>query len=74
MKRIISGKEVVAVRVPFRAVKEDWQEYLLEDGRTIRVRCIAKEFVEAVTEKDLSGCPLFNMEFGFVVSLVDPKE
>lgn len=34
----VSGKEIEAAEVPFRVVREDWNEYALDGGIRVRVK------------------------------------
>lgn len=40
MKRLINGQEIEAQVLAFSTVAESWNEYILEDGRTLRVKFV----------------------------------
>lgn len=38
MQGSVSGKDIEAKEVSFQVVKEDWNEYVLDDGTNVRVK------------------------------------
>jgi len=57
MKLVIEGKEVNVREEEFELVKEDWNEYKLLDGGTVRVKATAMRIYRLLDEK---GQPLFH--------------
>lgn len=66
------GKETDAVEVDFRAVKEDWNEYDLNDGTRIKLKSVASNMVRLINEYDNDGNPIYLVKSSNVLALSVP--
>lgn len=53
------GRQVEALEVKFKAVREDWNEYDLEDGTTVRMKTVVSEVVRVPEQFDNEGNPVY---------------
>lgn len=53
------GESVDGIEVRFKVVREDWNEYQLEDGTEIRMRLVISEVVMVVAQYDAEGNPVY---------------
>ncbi len=72
-KTIYQGKEIDAVEIDFKAVKEDWNEYDLADGTKIRLKSVAVNMIRALNEYDNDGNPIYIVKSSNVLSLSAPE-
>lgn len=68
------GNELVEGRdVSYNTLREEWNEYLVEDGTTIRLRLIVKRIVR--TDKDdPNGKPIYVVESTNVLDVRTPED
>ena len=52
-------QEVDAYELSYETIKEDWNQYKLPDGRTVRVKVIVSRICQVVDE---NGAPRFNSD------------
>jgi len=53
------GREVEAVEVDFQTRKEDWNEYQLMDGSSVKMKMVVSEFFKVPDEYDPEGNPVY---------------
>ncbi|MFQ5826967.1 MAG: hypothetical protein ACE5IA_06375 [Dehalococcoidia bacterium] len=53
------GQPREALEVKFKAVREDWNEYDLEDGTTVRMKTVVSEVVRVPEEFDNEDNPVY---------------
>ena len=53
------GKEVDAVEVDFQTRKEDWNEYQLLDGSSLKIKLVVSEIFKISDEYDNEGNPVY---------------
>ncbi len=69
----IAGEMVSGVEVGYKAIKEDWQEYKLEDGTILRTKLVLSRVVR--TEKyNPGGEPIYFFNTATVGSAVVPNK
>lgn len=61
MKVLHQGREVEATEVEFLTRKEDFNEYQLVDGPTIRMKTVVTDIVRIEGEKDPDGNPVYQV-------------
>jgi len=66
------GKEVDGVEVKFRSVKEDWNEYDIDDGSTVRVKLVVSDMVRLVDQFDREGNPVYVIKSGNMLFVKSP--
>jgi hypothetical protein len=57
--KVAGGSEVEAEVVPFRAVGEHWNEYLLDDGTVFRIKLVVTEIARVKDRYDEKGDPIY---------------
>jgi hypothetical protein len=72
MKVVHQGKEKEAVEVDFKTIKEDWNEYNLDDGTRIKIKPVALNFVRVMNEFDSEGNPVYLVKASNVISVSAP--
>jgi len=72
---------IKAKDLKFKVIKEDWNEYELEDGTIIRVKLIATKISRGIDPKtgnifyiEDRGEPLYNVRHSEVVNVDIPKD
>ena len=53
------GQDVDALEVRFRSVREDWNEYDLEDGSTLRMKAVVTDIVRVEGQYDPENNPVY---------------
>ena len=53
------GKEVDALEIRFKSVREEWNEYDLEDGTTLRMKTVISDIVRVEGEYDPENNPVY---------------
>lgn len=53
------GRDVNGLEVRFRSNKEEWNEYVLEDGTSLRMKAVVSEVVRLEGEYDVEGNPVY---------------
>jgi hypothetical protein len=66
------GREVDAVEVDFKTIKEEWNEYDLTDGTRIRLKSVASNMVRVINEYDNDGNPIYLVKSSNVLALSVP--
>ncbi len=76
MKRKIKYQErdVVGVVVPFDVINDNWSEFHLKDGTTIKMRPIVKSIVRLEDEYDQNGDPIYIVQSDPLVMLSNTSE
>ena len=72
--RLPDGRTVSAEEIDFRAVTEQWSEYVLGDGTVVRIRPIATEMLRLEDEYDQQGNPVYVVNAQQVVAVSSPDE
>jgi hypothetical protein len=58
----LGGREVDALSIRFKTIKEDWNEYDLEDGTTIKMKAVVSEIFRIDGEYDPEGNPVYSIK------------
>jgi hypothetical protein len=66
------GKEVDAIDVSFKINKEDWNEYQLEDGTSLRLKCVVSEVLRVPEMYDQEGNPTYVIKSANMVNVKSP--
>ena len=66
------GREVEATDIGFRQVREDWNEYELQDGTTLRMKTVVSDIVRVEGEYDNEGNPIYVVKSGNVLVVKAP--
>src|SRR2546425_12568672 len=74
IKIVLNGKPFDAMLVPIKASQERWNEYILEDGTTIRIKVVATEVYRVDELRNSDGDPVYQVKSNTVVSAIVPDE
>jgi len=66
------GREVDTLSIPFKSIKEDWNEYDLEDGTTLKMKAVVSDIVRVDGQFDPEGNPLYLVKSGNMVVVNSP--
>jgi hypothetical protein len=53
------GKQVKAISTRFKNIREEWNEYELEDGSTLRMKTVVSDVVRIPDEYDNENNPIY---------------
>jgi len=74
-KRMIKGRVV-----NFKTLKEDWNEYELEDGTIVKIKIVVQSIAYVIDPesgeilRNPMGEPVINVRHGVVITATFPKE
>lgn len=66
------GKEVEALELRFKTIHEDWNEYDLDDGSTLRLKTIVSEIVRLQGEYDPENNPMYLVKSAGIIIVKAP--
>ncbi len=72
--RLPKGGEVEAEDVDFDTIKEDWNEYKLEDGTTLKFKTIISSVIRTAEYDPMTGDPVYHIRSTNVLRVKVPKE
>jgi hypothetical protein len=58
------GRDVDGLEVRFRSTREEWNEYVLEDGTSLRMKAVVSEIIRLNDEYDPEGNPIYVVKSG----------
>ena len=74
MKIFFQGREVEATEVSFETVKEDWNEYLLNDGETLKIKLVLTNVLRLNAYDPVTGDPYYVIKSGNIVAVHNVPE
>lgn len=66
------GQQVEAIEVKFKAIREDWNEYDLEDGTTVRMKTVVAEVLRVPEHFDNEGNPVYVVKSAHLLAVKAP--
>ena len=66
------GQEVDGIEVRSKSVTEDWNEYDLEDGSTLRLKVFISDILRLQDKYDQEGNPIYIVKSGNIVVVKAP--
>ncbi|NQE46158.1 hypothetical protein C5S31_09075 [ANME-1 cluster archaeon GoMg2] len=72
--RVPKGGEIEAEDVDFDTIKEDWNEYKLEDGTTLKFKTIISSVIRTEEYDPMTGDPVYHIRSTNVLRVKVPKE
>ena len=66
------SQEVDGVEVRYKSIREDWNEYDIDDGSTVRIKLLVSDIVRLVDQFDKEGNPIYVVKSGNVVFIKAP--
>ncbi len=68
------GGEVEAMDIDFETVKEDWNEYKLEDGTILKFKTIVSSVIRTEDYDPMTGDPIYHIRSTNVMRVRVPNE
>lgn len=68
------GKSVEALDVRFKNIKEEWNEYQLEDGSILRTKSVVSEILRIPEEYDREGNPVYMVKSANMIVTRSPDD
>lgn len=59
--RLPKGREIEAKDVDFETIKEDWNEYKLEDGTVLKFKTIVSSIIRTADHDPMTGDPVYHV-------------
>lgn len=71
--RLPDGRTVDATPIDINQASEHWNQYLLEDGSTVRLKLIVSKVFRVDNEYDIEGNPVYSIQSTNVPSVSAPE-
>lgn len=72
--RLPNGSEVEATDVDFETIREDWNEYKLEDGTVLKFKTVVSSIVRTEDYDPMSGDPVYHVRSTNILRVKVPDE
>ncbi|MFZ2070427.1 MAG: hypothetical protein WAV32_02250 [Halobacteriota archaeon] len=72
--RLPKGGEIEAMDIDFDTIKEDWNEYKLEDGTILKFKTIISSVIRTEEYDPMTGDPVYHIRSTNVLRVKVPKE
>ncbi len=59
--RLPNGREIGAMDVDFETLKEDWNEYRLEDGTVLKFKTVVSSIIRTEDYDPMTGDPVYHV-------------
>lgn len=68
----IGDRTIEAEDMEFKAGREDWSEYLVEDSYTVRIKLVVSSILKT-SERDPQGNPVYIVQSTNIVKVLPPE-
>jgi hypothetical protein len=68
------GKTVEGVDLDFKALKEEWNEYQVNDGSIIRMKVVVTNIAKIIDRYDTDGNPIYVVKSSNVLTVSAPEK
>ena len=68
------GKMVEGVDIDFKQIKEEWNEYQVADGTTIRMKVVVTNIVRLTNQYDKDNYPVYLIKSSNVLTISPPEK
>jgi len=72
--RLPNGREIEAADVDFETVKEDWNEYKLEDGTVLKFKTVVSSIIRTADYDPMTGDPVYHVRSTNMLRVKVPEE
>jgi hypothetical protein len=72
--RLPNGRELEAIDVDFETVKEDWNEYTLEDGTVLKFKTVVSSIIRTEDYDPMTGDPVYHVRSTNLLRVKVPQE
>ena len=59
--RLPNGREIGAMDVDFETIKEDWNEYTLDDGTVLKFKTVVSSIIRTEDYDPMTGDPVYHV-------------
>jgi hypothetical protein len=66
------GQDVEGLEVRFKSNREEWNDYTLEDGSSLRMKAVVSEIIRLNNEYDAEGNPVYIVKSANMVVVKAP--
>jgi len=73
-KTDFGGKQVDALEIGFKSVREDWNEYNLNDGSILRIKLVLADVLRIVGEYDSEDTPVYKLKTANMMIVKSPDD
>lgn len=74
IKVLFEGKIVEGLDMDFKSLKEDWNEYQINDGTIIRMKVVVTNVAKIPDRYDPEGNPIYLLKSSNVLSVSAPEK
>lgn len=68
------GKAAEGLDIDFKTIKEEWNEYQVNDGTIIRMKVVVTNIVKLTDKYDKEGNPIYLVKSSNVLSISAPEK
>lgn len=68
----IGDRTIEAEDMEFRTGREDWSEYIVEDGYTVRIKLVVSSILKTA-DRDPQGNPVYIVQSTNIVKVLPPE-
>ncbi|MFZ2071456.1 MAG: hypothetical protein WAV32_07680 [Halobacteriota archaeon] len=72
--RLPNRREIEAMDVDFETIKEDWNEYKLEDGTILKFKTIVSSIIRTEDYDPMTGDPVYHVRSTNVLRVKVPED
>ncbi len=72
--RLPDGRMIEAMDIDFETIKEDWNEYKLEDGTILKFKTIVSSIVRTEEYDPMTGDPVYHVRSTNVLRVKVPEK
>ncbi|RZN34438.1 MAG: hypothetical protein EFT35_09380 [Methanophagales archaeon ANME-1-THS] len=72
--RLQNGREIDAMDVDFETIREDWNEYKLEDGTILKFKTIVSSIIRTAEFDPMTGDPVYHVRSTNILRVKVPEE
>lgn len=72
--RLQNGREIEAVDLDFETIREDWNEYKLEDGTILKFKTIVSSVIRTAEYDPMTGDPVYHVRSTNILRVKVPEE
>lgn len=69
-----NGREIDAMDVDFETIREDWNEYKLEDGTILKFKTIVSSIIRTAEFDPMTGDPVYHVRSTNILRVKVPEE
>jgi hypothetical protein len=72
--RLPNGRVLEAMDIDFETIKEDWNEYKLEDGTVLKFKTVVSSIIRTEDYDPMTGDPIYHVRSTNILQVKVPEE